>query len=58
MVPAENATNLIDSNEIKREVGTTRSLINRICKCQATFFSYVMRGKKWAMEITSISHKK
>ena len=44
MVPTENATNLMDSKEtVLQEVDTTRSLINRICKCQRTFLGHVIR---------------
>ena len=35
------------SNEtVLREADKTRSLINRICKCQAAFFGYEMRREK------------
>ena len=31
---------------VLREAGTTRSLINRICKHQVTFFGHVMKREK------------
>ena len=42
--------NLKDCKEIKqtvlREAAATRSLINRISKCQAIFFSHMVRGER------------
>ena len=44
MFGKENATNLMDYKEtVLREADTTRSLINRISKHQASFFGHVMR---------------
>ena len=39
VIPMENAVYLIDCKSIKQNsVDTTRSLINKIFKCQTTFF--------------------
>ena len=50
MVPSVNVTNLMDCKEINetelREADTTRSLIIRTRKRQATFFGHEMRREK------------
>ena len=46
VVPTQNATNLAECKEIKQNSVSTRSLINRICKSQATFYGHVMRREK------------
>ena len=57
VVPSENAKNLMDCSEIKRNSVTrndiTRSLINRISKKQVTFFGHVMRRKKLEHLVTT-----
>ena len=40
-------------DHIKDFNGTTRSLINKICKCQATFFGHVMRREKLKHLVTT-----
>ena len=53
MVPTENATNQ-DYKEIKQEADTTRSLINRIHKRQAIFFSHGMRSNEKIEHLVTI----
>ena len=38
---------------VLQEGGTTRSFVNRICKCQATFFGHVMRKEKLEHLVTT-----
>ena len=42
----EENDNIPTNQEIAREAGTTKSLMNRITKHQATFFEYMTR-RKW-----------
>ena len=58
MVPTENSMNLIECKEIKRNNVrrswlTRRSLINKTNKCQANFFSPVMRRGKLEHLVTN-----
>ena len=47
VVLTKNATNVMDCKDtVLQEANTTRSLINKIHKCQATFLGHVMRRKK------------
>ena len=52
MFPIENATNLIDC-KVLPEANTTRSIINRICKRQATFFGHAMKREKLEYPVTT-----
>ena len=53
VVPTQNATNLIEWKEIKQNSVSTRSLINRICKSQATFYGHVMKREKLGDLVTT-----
>ena len=57
VIHRENAMNLMDYKEINEivqpEADTTRSLINRLHKSQATFFGHLMRRETEECLVTS-----